>query len=80
MLKSIYKFISNNDFSINIINNQIDINNFIDIIILESKKIVLQIPLGYLVIIGNDLVIKRLLNKEILINGTIKSLELNSNA
>ena len=80
MLKSINKFISNNDFSINIINNQIDINNFIDIIILESKKIVLQIPLGYLVIIGNDLVIKRLLNKEILINGTIKSLELNSNA
>ena len=75
MLKSINKFISNNDFSINIMNNSIDINNFIDIIILESNKVLLSIPSGYLYIFGNDLVIRKLLNNEILINGSIISLE-----
>ncbi len=75
MLKSINKFISNNDFSINILNNSIDINNFIDIVILESDKIILQIPSGYLKIVGNNLVIKKLLNNEILINGSLSFLE-----
>ena len=62
MLKSINKFIKNNEFSINILENLIDINNFIDIVILETEKIVLQIPSGYLRIYGNNLVIKKLLN------------------
>ena len=75
MLKSINKFIKNNEFSVNILENSIDINNFIDIVILESEKIVLQIPSGYLRIFGSNLVIKKLLNNEILINGTIISLE-----
>lgn len=75
MLKSINKFISNNDFSINILNNSIDINNFIDIVILESDKIILQIPSGYLKIVGKNLVIKKLLNNEILLNGSLSFLE-----
>ena len=75
MLKSINKFIKNNEFSINILENLIDINNFIDIVILETEKIVLQIPSGYLRIYGNNLVIKKLLNNEILIYGSIISLE-----
>ena len=72
MLKSINKFIKNNEFSINILENLININNFIDIIILESDKIVLKIPSGFLKITGNDLIIKKLLDSELLITGTIK--------
>jgi len=79
MLKSINKYIKNNEFSINILNNLININNFIDITILESNKIVLEIPNGYLRIFGKDLIIKKLLNKEILIAGSIDSLEFNEN-
>ena len=79
MLKSINKFIKNNEFSINILENLININNFLDIIILESDKIVLKIPSGFLKITGNDLIIKKLLDSELLITGTIKSLEFRDN-
>ena len=79
MLKSINKFIKNNEFSINILENLININNFLDIIILESDKIVLEIPSGFLKITGNDLIIKKLLDSELLITGTIKSLEFRDN-
>lgn len=75
MLKSINKYIKNNEFSINILNDYININNFIDITILESNRIVLQIPNGYLRIFGNELSIIKLLNNEIVINGKISSLE-----
>ncbi len=75
MLKSINKIIKNNIFSINIIENTIDINNFIDITILESNKIVLEIPNGYLRIYGNNLTVSKLLDKEVMINGSITSLE-----
>ena len=78
MLKSINGFIKNNEFSINILNNLININNFIDITILESNKIVLEIPNGYLRIFGSDLIIKKLLDNEILITGIISSLEFKS--
>ena len=75
MLKSINKYIKNNEFSINILKDFIDINNFIDIIVLESNKIILQIPWGYLRIFGNNLTIKKLLDKEMVINGEIKNVE-----
>ena len=80
MLKSLNKYIKDNEFSINILENFIDINNFLDITILETNKIVLETPYGYLRIIGNNLVIKKLLEKEIVIIGTINSLEFNQNA
>ena len=75
MLKSINKYIKNDEFSINILKDFIDINNFIDIIVLENNKIVLEIPFGYLRIFGNSLSIKKLLDKEMIINGVIKNIE-----
>ena len=80
MLKSINRYIKNNEFSVNILENYININNFIDITVLESNKIVLEIPNGYLRILGNNLIIKKLLNNEVVITGFINSLEFNKNA
>lgn len=79
MLKSINKYIKNNEFSINILDNLININNYIDIIVLESNKIVLDTPLGYLRIFGDNLTIKKILDNELLINGLLYSLEINRN-
>ena len=42
MLKSLNKYIKDNEFSINILENLININNFLDITILEPNKIVLE--------------------------------------
>ena len=75
MLKSINKYLKNNEFSINILSNFIDINNFLDIIVLEPNKIVLSYTDGFLRIFGNNLTIKKLLDNEIVINGIIKSIE-----
>ena len=75
MLKSINKYLKNNEFSINILENIIDINNFIDIIVLEPNKIVLSIPSRVLKIYGSDLTINKLLDNEITITGTIKAME-----
>ena len=72
MLKSINKYIKNNEFSINI-------NNYTDIIVLESNKIVLDTPLGYLRIYGDNLTINKILDNELLINGLLYSLEINRN-
>ena len=77
MLRSLNRYIKDNEFSINILEDIININNFLDITILEPNKIVLQTPKGYLRIFGNDLIIKKLLDKEIVIEGTISSLEFN---
>lgn len=77
MLKSLNKYLKNNEFSINIFDNLIDINNFIDIIVLEPNKIVLSISSGYLKIFGTNLTINKLLDNEITITGTIKSMEFN---
>ena len=77
MLKSLNKYLKNNEFSINILDNLIDINNFIDIIVLEPNKIVLSISSGYLKIFGTNLTINKLLDNEITITGTIKSMEFN---
>ena len=75
MLKSINRIIKNDEFSINVLKDFVHINNFIEIVVLEPNKIVLKIPYGLLRIFGNNLLIKKLLDKEIVISGSIKSIE-----
>ena len=75
MLKSINRIIKNDEFSINVLKDFVHINNFIEIVVLEPNKIVLKIPYGLLRIFGNNLLIKKLLDKEIAISGSIKSIE-----
>ena len=75
MLKSINRIIKNDEFSINVLKDFVHINNFIEIVVLEPNKIVLKISYGLLRIFGNNLLIKKLLDKEIAISGSIKSIE-----
>ena len=76
MLKSITNYIKNNDFSLSLWNKNIYINNFIDILVLEPDKIVISIPDGKIIIKGSNLLINKLLDKEILLSGCFKSIEL----
>lgn len=76
MLKSLKKFIRNDNYLISIWDNYIDINNFTDIVILEDNRIVLLIPNGKIIIKGNDISIKKLFDKEILLTGEFRSIEL----
>ena len=76
MLKSITNYIKNNDFSLSLWNKTIYINNFIDILVLDPDKIVISIPDGKIIIKGSNLLISKLLDKEILLSGCFKSIEL----
>ncbi len=76
MLKSIYKFINNDDFSINIWNKCIEINNFSNIILLNNDKVIIENKNQIITIIGQNLSIRKLLDNEILLYGNLKSVEL----
>ncbi|MBR1385959.1 MAG: hypothetical protein IJ568_03920 [Bacilli bacterium] len=76
MLKSLNRFIKNNDYTINIWENNIDIINFSEILILEENKVVLLINNKRITIIGENLTINKLLDNEILLKGKLKSFEI----
>ena len=64
------------NFKIYIEQNKIDIVNYDAIESVTNNKISLKYNNKILNIIGNDLVIKKLLNDEILIEGKLKNIEL----
>ena len=70
------EYIFETDFKINIANNQIDIVNYDSVESVSNNKISLSYEKGILNIIGENLVIKKLLNDEILIEGILKNIEL----
>lgn len=76
MFKGIIDYVKNEEFSINIKKNKINIVNFNEIIILEENKVVIMSPIGKIVIKGSNLSINKLLEDEILIAGKLDSIEL----
>lgn len=76
MFKGIIDYVKNEEFSINIKKNKINIVNFNEIVILEENKIVIMSPIGKIVIKGSNLSINKLLEDEILIAGRFDSIEL----
>lgn len=76
MLKSLNRFIKNDDYTINIWENNINIINFSEILILEENKVVLLIKNKKITVTGENLTINKLLDDEILLKGKIKTIEL----
>lgn len=68
-------YILEDDFKITILNNRINVVNYISIDSFDANKIILKYEGGFLVINGEELVISKLLSDEILIEGVLKSLE-----
>ncbi len=76
MLKSINKFIINNEYSINIWKNYIEINNFTDLILLEDNEVIIEIDKKIIKIKGKEIYIKKLVDKEILLSGDFETINL----
>ena len=70
------EYVLETNFKIYIERNKIDIVNYDSIESVTNNKISLKYNNKLLNIIGNDLVIKKLLNDEILIEGKLKNIEL----
>ena len=75
IINGIRSYILDNDLKITIINNKINIVNYKDIGHFDSNKIVVKIDNGEVVIKGNDLVVSKLMNSEILITGDFNYIE-----
>lgn len=69
-------YIKDDTFKINIVNGKIDIVNYTDIVNLDDNQIIVNSPFGLVVITGKDLVVVRLIENEILINGKVQKVEL----
>ena len=70
------EYVLETNFKIYIEQNKIDVVNYDSIESVTNSKISLKYNNKILNIIGNDLVIKKLLNDEILIEGKLKNIEL----
>ena len=75
IVSGIRSYIMENDVKITIINNKINITNYIDIGHFDSNKIVVKLDNKDLIIKGNNLVVSKLLDSEILITGEFNNIE-----
>ena len=67
-------YILESEFKLILLNNKINIVNYIDIDNFNENKIIVKYDNGFITINGNNLIITKLLNNELLIEGKIKSI------
>ncbi len=76
MINKIREYLLEEEFTVNLFKNKINIVNYTNIDHFDINKVVIRYKEGILKIIGNDLVVSKLLNDEILIIGEIHKIEL----
>ena len=76
MLKKLQNYILDNEFKMVVLTNKVDIVNYVDIDHFDSNKIIIRYNAGVVIVKGEDLIISKLLTDEILINGKLKSIEM----
>lgn len=75
IVTGIRSYILESDTKITIVNNKINITNYIDIGHFDSNKIIIKLKSNNIIIKGSDLVVSKLLNNEILITGIFNNIE-----
>ena len=69
IIDGIRNYVIEQEFEIRIINNKVDVINYKDIGHFDSNKVIINYSDGSVVIKGNNLVVSKLMNDEILIGG-----------
>ncbi len=75
LFKNIKSYILEEDFKFIFSNNKIDVINYTSIPHFDSEKIIVTNETNDIIIKGKNLVISKLLNKEIMIEGKIQNIE-----
>ncbi|MBR3049545.1 MAG: hypothetical protein IKG58_03205 [Bacilli bacterium] len=75
MINKIRNYIMDKEFRLTLFKDKLYVINYNKIISLENTNISFKIDKGKIIIKGNDLVLKKLLDKEILVKGKISSIE-----
>ena len=75
-MKKIKEFINYKQLRLNYIDNKLNVVNYDEIVLLTDEKIILTKDKKVIIIKGLNLTLLKLLEEEILINGSIKTIEL----
>lgn len=75
IIKNFRTFILEDDFRLTFINNKVDIVNYESIIHFDNSKIIVKTPINTVEVVGDNLVVSKLLIDEILISGNISKIE-----
>ncbi len=75
MLEKIKKYIVDDEFRLIFFNNHIYVTSFEKILELNNENITIRSKNNLFVIKGSNLSLRRLLEKEILVSGIVKSIE-----
>lgn len=73
----INKYLNDNEYKITVINDKVNINNYIEILDFNTSIISVKHSKGITKINGKDLVVSKMIDNEILVTGIIKEIELN---
>lgn len=76
LVSNIRSFLLEDDFEIRVYKNKVNIVNYDSIGHFDSNKIIIYYNTGTILIKGQNLVVSKLLNDEILITGVIQNIEL----
>ncbi len=76
LLSRFKDYINDKELMINIYKNQMNVVNYTDIPHFKSNEIIIQHQKGSIIVRGSKLVITKLLNEELLINGLINKIVL----
>ena len=68
------RYLTDNDYKITITDNYINIINYQEILDFSNKEIAIRHANGLTIIKGNDLVVSKMMDDELLIKGDIKSI------
>ena len=75
MINDLKNIIYDKRFKVTVLKEKIDINNYEEIIVFEENQIIVSTKENIVKIKGENLTINRLFNKELLIEGKIKTIE-----
>ena len=75
IIHNIKSYINENELKITILKNKINIVNYIDIGHFDSNKITIKSDRGDIIISGNNLVVSKLVDDEVLITGDFYNIE-----
>ena len=76
LINNIRSFLLEDDFEVRIYKNKVNIVNYDSIGHFDSNKIIVYYNSGTIAIKGENLVVSKLLNDEVLITGVIQNIEL----
>lgn len=69
------RYLVNDEYKVTIEKDRVNIINYLEIVDFSSDKVIVKHRDGITILLGNDLVVSKMLEDELLITGKLKSIE-----